>query len=74
MAACFSSSAASAAAAVDWTGPPRKTNPASIAAAKKDIKAVVKSKNCAPILIRLAWHDAGKFDKVRRLSPRDSNW
>ena len=67
MGACVSSSAAAATPApvVDWTGPPRKTNRASIPAAKKAVAEVVKEKNCAPIFIRLAWHDAGKYDKVR---------
>jgi hypothetical protein len=66
MGICFSSSAAATAAApaVDWTGPGRKTNKASIPAAKASIADVVKKQNCAPIFIRLAWHDAGKFDKV----------
>ena len=26
-----------------------------------DIKALIAEKNCAPILIRLSWHDAGVY-------------
>lgn len=68
MRARVASAAAAAAPAFDWTGPPRKTNKASIPAAKQALATIVKEKNCAPIFIRLAWHDAGKFDKVRGLN------
>lgn len=34
--------------------------------AKKDLADLVTSKNCAPILVRLAWHDAGTYNKVWR--------
>lgn len=34
-------------------------------AAKKDLTDLVFSKNCAPILVRLAWHDSGTYNKVR---------
>ncbi|KMZ69261.1 Peroxidase superfamily protein [Zostera marina] len=30
--------------------------------ARRDLRAVISSKNCAPIMLRLAWHDAGTFD------------
>ncbi|KAG0477808.1 hypothetical protein HPP92_012527 [Vanilla planifolia] len=30
--------------------------------ARRDLRALISSKNCAPIMLRLAWHDAGTFD------------
>lgn len=63
--ATVTSATASAVPAVDWTGPPRKTNKSTIPVAKVTVADVVKAKSCAPIFIRLAWHDAGKYDKVR---------
>ncbi|KAJ1450002.1 heme peroxidase [Pelagophyceae sp. CCMP2097] len=32
-----------------------------LAGLKADVEALVKEKNCGPILIRLSWHDAGVF-------------
>jgi len=32
-------------------------------ACKKDLAEFINDTNCAPILIRLAWHDSGNFDK-----------
>lgn len=32
--------------------------------AQKAIKDIILSKNCNPIIVRLAWHDSGSFDKV----------
>ena len=32
--------------------------------AKKEVEEVIKSVNCNPLLVRLAWHDAGTYDKV----------
>lgn len=37
-------------------------------AARSDIEALIRSTNCNPILIRLGWHDAGTYDKVRGCS------
>ena len=31
------------------------------AAVKSDVVDLVRAKNCGPILVRLSWHDAGKF-------------
>ncbi|WOL13427.1 putative L-ascorbate peroxidase 4 [Canna indica] len=30
--------------------------------ARRDLRALISQKNCAPIMLRLAWHDAGTFD------------
>ena len=30
-------------------------------------QAYIKSKNCNPVIVRLAWHDAGTYDKVSSL-------
>ncbi|VAH25590.1 unnamed protein product [Triticum turgidum subsp. durum] len=36
---------------------------AEIERARRDLRALIASKSCAPIMLRLAWHDAGTFDK-----------
>jgi L-ascorbate peroxidase len=28
---------------------------------KADLKALLAEKNCGPLMIRLSWHDAGKW-------------
>ena len=34
---------------------------------KKSLAPYIKENNCAPIMIRLAWHDSGTYDKVSLL-------
>eukprot|EP00244_Chara_vulgaris_P004863 TRINITY_DN19856_c1_g1_i4.p1 TRINITY_DN19856_c1_g1~~TRINITY_DN19856_c1_g1_i4.p1 ORF type:complete len:339 (-),score=60.14 TRINITY_DN19856_c1_g1_i4:22-933(-) len=30
---------------------------------KRELRAFIAEKNCAPLMLRLAWHDAGEYDK-----------
>ena len=62
MGAFLSSSTAST---FNWAADPRVSTPDGVKKAKAALLAVAKSKKCSPILLRLAWHDAGTFDKVR---------
>ena len=39
--------------------------------ARDDVRELIKSRHCNPILVRVAWHDSGTYDKVR--GPRDAS-
>ncbi|WOL12904.1 putative L-ascorbate peroxidase 6, chloroplastic/mitochondrial [Canna indica] len=39
------------------------SDPAQLRSARDDIKELLKSASCHPILVRLGWHDAGTYDK-----------
>ncbi|EEF42139.1 probable L-ascorbate peroxidase 6, chloroplastic/mitochondrial isoform X2 [Ricinus communis] len=39
------------------------SDPAQLKSAREDIKELLKSKFCHPILVRLGWHDAGTYNK-----------
>ena len=32
--------------------------------AREDVRQLIKSRHCNPILVRAAWHDSGTYDKV----------
>jgi len=38
----------------------------SIDKARRDLRALIAEKNCAPIMLRLAWHDAGTYDATMK--------
>ena len=40
------------------------SDPEQLKSAREDIKELLKTKFCHPILVRLGWHDAGTYDKT----------
>ncbi len=40
-------------------------DPTVYAAVKKELLELIRAKRCNPLMIRLAWHDSGTYDKVR---------
>ncbi|CAL0314483.1 unnamed protein product [Lupinus luteus] len=41
--------------------------------ARRDLRALISTTNCAPLMLRLAWHDAGTYDaKTRTGGPNGS--
>lgn len=39
-------------------------DPSLYADLKKDLIGLIRAKKCNPLMIRLAWHDSGTYDKV----------
>ena len=39
-------------------------DPSLYADVKKDLLELIRTKRCNPLMIRLAWHDSGTYDKV----------
>ena len=46
----------------------RRTNQESIEKIKEALIPHIHETRCHPILIRLAWHDSGSYDKVRKVA------
>ncbi|XP_073260757.1 probable L-ascorbate peroxidase 6, chloroplastic/mitochondrial isoform X2 [Populus alba] len=46
------------------------SDPAQLKSAREDIKELLKSNSCHPILVRLGWHDAGTYNKNIEEWPR----
>ncbi|MBA0720929.1 hypothetical protein Golax_008524, partial [Gossypium laxum] len=46
------------------------SDPDQLKSAREDIKELLKSKFCHPILVRLGWHDAGTYNKNIEEWPR----
>lgn len=42
----------------------RTTKKEALKDARDDVRELIKSKHCNPILVRVAWHDSGTYDKV----------
>jgi hypothetical protein len=46
----------------------------SVAEVRKDLETMLEECECAPIMLRLAWHDAGTFSKWVGLSLPGVGW
>lgn len=42
----------------------RTTKKEALQDARDDVRELINSKHCNPILVRVAWHDSGTYDKV----------
>ena len=42
----------------------RTTKKEAIKDARDDVRELIKGRHCNPILVRVAWHDSGTYDKV----------
>ncbi|KAK9832548.1 hypothetical protein WJX81_008249 [Elliptochloris bilobata] len=48
----------------------RVTKKEALLEAQKEVAELIKSKHCNPIVVRLAWHDSGSYDKNVKEWPR----
>ena len=43
----------------------RTTKKEAIKEARSEVRDLIKSRHCSPILVRIAWHDSGTYDQVK---------